>query len=53
MIENLKNLLGAENVLSDEAAAPYFQDWRGRYAGKALAVVFPADTEQVSTVVQL
>jgi FAD/FMN-containing dehydrogenase len=53
LIENLKNLLGAENVLSDEAAAPYFQDWRGRYAGKALAVVFPADTEQVSTVVQL
>jgi len=53
LIENLKNLLGADNVLSKQEAAPYFKDWRGRYAGNALAVVFPANTEQVSAVVQL
>jgi len=44
--------VGAE-VLTDEAAAPYCTDWRGRYSGTALAVVFPADTSEVSQVVKL
>ncbi|MBI3222802.1 MAG: FAD-binding oxidoreductase [Nitrosomonadales bacterium] len=46
-------IVGRDAVLSGETAAPYCQDWRGRYAGEALAVVFPADTRQVSAVVRL
>ena len=40
-------------VLTGEAAKPYCTDWRGRYSGDALAVVFPGDTQQVSKVVSL
>lgn len=43
----------AAQVLTDEAAAPYCTDWRGRYSGTALAVVFPADTREVSEIVKL
>ncbi len=46
-------ITGGDGVLTGEAAAAYCQDWRGRYRGDALAVVFPADTQQVSAVVQL
>ena len=45
-------LVGAQ-VLTDDAAAPYCTDWRGRYSGSALAVVFPADTSEVSQIVKL
>ena len=44
---------GGDGVLTGTAAAPYYKDWRGRYQGNALAVVFPADTRQVSAVVKL
>lgn len=40
-------------VLQDKAMTPHLKDWRGRYQGEALAVVFPADTRQVSEVVKL
>lgn len=40
-------------VLTGEASAPYCKDWRGRYSGEAIAVVFPANTRQVSEVVKL
>ncbi len=40
-------------VLTGEAATPYCTDWRGRYSGTALAVVFPSSTCQVSEVVKL
>ena len=53
VIEHLCATVGVNNVLTDEAAAPYYADWRGRYSGIALAAVFPADTQQVSTVVAL
>jgi len=43
----------AAQVLTGDAAAPYCTDWRGRYSGSALAVVFPADTIQVSQIVKL
>lgn len=45
--------VGQSGVLTGEAAAPYCRDWRGRYRGIALAVVFPADTAQVAEVVKL
>ncbi|MEQ1629003.1 MAG: FAD-binding oxidoreductase, partial [Gallionella sp.] len=53
MIEKLQAIVGVEHVLSGEQAAPYFKDWRGRYAGTAEAVVFPVDTAQVAAVVTL
>ena len=53
MIELLQNILGAEHVLTGSAASAYCTDWRGRYSGQALAVVLPADTQQVSEVVKL
>lgn len=49
----LAAIVGAEAVLCGAASAPYCKDWRGRYAGEALAVVFPADTRQVSEIVKL
>ncbi len=53
LTQHLAAIVGADAVLTDEAAAPYCADWRGRYRGNALAVVFPADTQQVSAVVKL
>lgn len=53
LIARLRDLLGNENVLQAADAAPYCADWRGRYSGEALAVVLPADVDQVSAVVGL
>ena len=53
MIPSLQRLLGVDHVLMGENAAPFCKDWRGRYSGTAIAVVFPADTQQVSAVVKL
>ncbi|MFZ5503785.1 MAG: FAD-binding oxidoreductase [Pseudomonadota bacterium] len=53
MIAVLQKIVGAAHVLNGEAAAPFCKDWRGRYQGDALAVVFPADTQQVSDLVKL
>ncbi|HLS41984.1 MAG TPA: FAD-binding oxidoreductase [Paenalcaligenes sp.] len=51
-LDDLVAVIGADNVLTGEAMAPYLNDWRGRYEGKALAVVRPADTQEVVKVVQ-
>lgn len=51
LIETLQEIVGTPHCLSAEADKAHFlTDWRGRYTGKALAVVLPADTEQVSSV---
>jgi FAD/FMN-containing dehydrogenase len=52
VIRSLTTLVGRDHVLTDAAAAPYSKDWRGRYAGKALAVAFPYDTQSVSDTVK-
>ncbi|MDD5057060.1 MAG: hypothetical protein PHQ60_04240 [Sideroxydans sp.] len=49
-LDSIAAVIGADAVLTGAAAAPYGKDWRGRYASEALAVVFPADTQQVSPV---
>ncbi len=49
----LAAIVACDGILTAQAAAPFCSDWRGRYAGEALAVVFPADTRQVSEVVKL
>ena len=53
MLQRIAALLGGDAVLTGDDAAPYGKDWRGRYSGKPLAVVFPADTQQVAEVVRL
>lgn len=52
MLEALSNIVGQEHVLTAEAAEPYLVDWRGRYRGKAQAVVRPGSTEEVAAVVR-
>jgi FAD/FMN-containing dehydrogenase len=53
LIDSLATIAGKDAVLAGGSAAPYCADWRGRYSGDALAVVFPSDTEQVAEVVKL
>jgi FAD/FMN-containing dehydrogenase len=53
LINFLCAIVGTDNVLTGEAAAPYYTDWRGRYTGQGQAVVFPSDTQQVAAVVKL
>lgn len=53
MLEGLSNIVGPANVLTGEAAEPYLVDWRGRYRGKAQAVVRPGSTEEVAAIVKL
>ena len=50
-LEQLRGIVGADNLLVGDAAAPYCKDWRGRYVGHALAVALPGDTRQVAEVV--
>jgi FAD/FMN-containing dehydrogenase len=52
LIETLRGIVGAEHVLSAESdIAASVTDWRGRYRGRALAVVRPGSTAEVSAVV--
>ena len=53
LIASLSAIVGSAAVLTGESAGPYSTDWRGRYSGKALAVVLPSDTKQVAEVVKL
>jgi FAD/FMN-containing dehydrogenase len=53
LIHSLSALIGSDAVLVGESAASYCTDWRGRYSGNALAVVFPSGTQQVAEVVKM
>jgi FAD/FMN-containing dehydrogenase len=53
LIQELRRIVGPSHVLVDPALrATYETDWTGRFHGEALAVVRPADTEQVAAVVR-
>jgi FAD/FMN-containing dehydrogenase len=53
-LDQCRHVLGAAHVLSEPGdMAAYLTDWRGRLTGKALAVLAPADTEQVAAIVRL
>jgi FAD/FMN-containing dehydrogenase len=52
-IDTLRDIVGLPHCLTVDAdKAPFLTDWRGRYMGRAQAVVFPADTQQVAAVVR-
>ena len=54
LIARLEAVVGAKGLLTDvEAMAPHLLDRRGRYEAHALAVVKPANTEEVAAVVRL
>ncbi len=53
MLQPLKNLLGTSGYRDDpEELAPWLTDWRGRYTGKAAAMVSPASTAEVAEIVK-
>ncbi|MES1949607.1 FAD linked oxidase domain-containing protein [Salinisphaera sp. S4-8] len=52
LIAELGAIVGTEDVLQGEAAAPYLVEWRGAFQPQALAVVRPADTDQLAAVVR-
>ncbi len=52
-IDELRAIVGAPQVLTDASdTAPYLVDWRRRYTGRAVAVVLPGSTDEVSRVVR-
>src|ERR671929_156288 len=52
MIEKLRDIVGAANVLTDpHDTRPYFTDWRRQYSAAAECVVRPANTDEVARVV--
>lgn len=54
MLDALANIVGERGLLVDgKDMDPFVTDWRGRMKGKALAVVSPATTQEVSAVVAL
>ncbi|MBI0534777.1 FAD-binding oxidoreductase [Roseomonas sp. KE2513] len=54
LVDELAALLGRQYVTAaDEDQEPYVVDWRGRYHGRAAAVVKPASTAEVADVVRL
>ncbi|MEO0316657.1 MAG: hypothetical protein RL404_334 [Pseudomonadota bacterium] len=46
-------VVGSSHLIVGDDMARYLTDWRGRFTGKALAVVRPADTGQVAAIVGL
>ncbi len=53
LLARLAAVVGAPHVLTGDAdTAPFLTDWRGRFRGRALAVVRPASTPEVAAVVR-
>ena len=54
LIERCGAIVGPSNVLVDvHDTAPYLTDWRGRFTGRARAVVRPANTTETAAIVRL
>ena len=52
LLEQLRRLVGAPNVLTEGDLSAWELDWRRREHGKALAVVRPGSTQEVADVVK-
>jgi FAD/FMN-containing dehydrogenase len=53
LLDSLRSLLGPRGFsLDPEVLAPWLEDWRGRYQGKAAALLSPASTLEVRAIVQ-
>lgn len=54
LIAALRARLGPKGVVTDpEAIAPWLTDWRGRFQGRATAIVQPADATETADVVRM
>jgi len=51
LLDDLVGLVGRAGLVAADEIDNYTTDWSGRYRSDALAVVRPANTEQVSAVV--
>ena len=52
LLDSLRAMVGAANVLTTGDLSKWEQDWRRRWHGKALAVVRPGSTAEVAAVVK-
>ena len=53
LLDALESLLGPRGFSRDaEAMAPWLEDWRGRYRGRAAALLSPASTAEVQAIVE-
>jgi FAD/FMN-containing dehydrogenase len=52
LLNELRAIVGTDHVLTDGDLSAWTQDWRKRTAGRALAVVRPASTNEVAQVVK-
>jgi FAD/FMN-containing dehydrogenase len=52
LLDTLRQIVGAPNVLTEGDLSAWEQDWRRRSHGKSLAVVRPASTAEVAAVVR-
>src|SRR3546814_663537 len=54
LLGDLAALLGPKGYSADpDTIAPWLTDWRGKYHGRAAAMLSPASTEEVAAVVRL
>lgn len=53
-LDAFQHLLGPKGFSTDAGdIAPWLTDWRGRYTGKAAAMLSPANTDEVSALVKI
>lgn len=53
ILNRLRNIVGEYHVFEEQEGGKYGSDWTHSYVFKPLAIVRPADTNQVSEVVKL
>ncbi|WP_168452812.1 FAD-binding oxidoreductase [Sphingopyxis microcysteis] len=54
LLARLAALLGPKGYTTDaDSMAPWLTDWRGKYTGRAAAMLSPASTEDVAAIVRL
>lgn len=54
LLEKLHLILGDKGFTrDDDAMAPWLTDWRGKYHGRAAAMLSPSNTQQVSDIMRL
>ena len=52
LLDTLRAIVGPQGVVGDNAAAPYLEEPRGKWHGRAALVLRPADTAQVAAILR-
>ena len=54
LVDEIRSRFGERSVLTDpHDVEPWLTDWRGRWTGKAAAILQPSSTEEVAAIVKL